>query len=188
MTMPMASSSLSRPGIAGRALGALFAVLALACFGFSLANAAQAAGLTGIHGTLTVERCSQHSTGGRGHRSTTECAGTFRSDDGGVVAEDATVRAALAVGGKVPVQRSGGSYVRTGFGEITRWIGASFGGWLLLAIGVPFAVTGVLPRSGGQFSLISHSISGTRAGTVRKWLFLGGLAGAAVCLYLTWTF
>jgi hypothetical protein len=163
MTMPMASSSLSRPGIAGRALGALFAVLALACFGFSLANAAQAAGLTGVHGTLTVERCSQHSTGGRGHRSTTECAGTFRSDDGGVVAEDATVRAALAVGGKVPVQRSGGSYVRTGFGEITRRIAASFGGWLLLAIGVPFAVTGVLPRSGGQFSLISHSISGTRA-------------------------
>lgn len=35
MTMPMASSPLSRPGIAGRALGALFAVLALACFGFS---------------------------------------------------------------------------------------------------------------------------------------------------------
>jgi hypothetical protein len=80
--------------------------------------------------------------------------------------------------------------VRTGFGEVTRWISVFFGGWIVVAIGLPFGTTGMMPRtrSGGQFALISRSISGTRMGAVRKWLFLGGLAGAAVCLFLTWTF
>jgi hypothetical protein len=33
--------------VAGRPLGGLFFVIALACFGFAFSNAAQAAGLTG---------------------------------------------------------------------------------------------------------------------------------------------
>lgn len=101
-------TTLPGPGLAGSALGGLFflvALVALVCFGYALSNAAQAADLTGTAGTLTVQD------------------------------ENAGVRAALTPGSKVAVQRSGNSYVRTGFGEVTRWISVFFGGLIVVAIG-----------------------------------------------------
>ncbi|TJZ46056.1 hypothetical protein FCH28_26370 [Streptomyces piniterrae] len=51
-----------------------------------------AAGLTGTHGTFTVEECFRESTS---HRSTAsddyQCEGTFRSDDGKVVDDKASL-------------------------------------------------------------------------------------------------
>ncbi|MEU6576989.1 hypothetical protein [Streptomyces sp. NPDC046805] len=182
---PLATApQLPRPGVLGRALGGLFFVLALVVFGFGLYNAAHAAGVAGTSGTLTVERCwVKH--GSRGSSDTTECGGTFRSDDGKVKDDQASVRADLKPGNKVSVQQAGDWYVQTGFGETTKWLAAFFLGWLVVAFGTAFAATGMFPRSGMHVALITRSISGTPAGRLRKWFVWGGLAGAGVCLLLT---
>ncbi|KPI05823.1 hypothetical protein OK074_4313 [Actinobacteria bacterium OK074] len=175
---------LPRPGITGRALGALFFVLALLVSGFGLYNAAHAAGVVGVHGTLAVERCWVDQ-GGRNSRGTTVCGGTFRSDDGRVVNDRASVRAAGKPGGKVSVQQAGDGYVRVGFGVASRWAGLFFLGWLVAAFGVAFAATGMFPRDRVQVAMVQRAVSGTRVRAVRRWLALGGLAGAAVCVLPT---
>ncbi|MFG2136342.1 hypothetical protein [Streptomyces sp. NPDC048650] len=176
-----------RPGLGGRALGALFFVVALVMCGMAISDAAHAGGLAGTHGTLTVKSCHVEHSGRTGHRSgTTWCDGTFRSDAGRITDDTATVRADLTAGGKVSVQQSGSEYLRTGPGEVSRWIALFFCGGVVAAIGVPFAVTGMFPRGGAQMLMINRSVSGTRAGSVRTWLFLGGLGGTAVCLLFTW--
>ncbi|MFJ5535371.1 hypothetical protein [Streptomyces sp. NPDC093261] len=182
---PLASSaSLPEPGIMGRGLGGLFFVLALAIFGFSLYNAAHAAGVAGTHGTLTVERCWVKQ-GSRSSSDTTVCGGTFRSDDGKITDDEASIRAKVKSGSKVSVQQAGGSYVRVGFGETTRWIALFFLGWLVVAFGMSFVATGRFPRSGMQVAMITRAVSGTRVGAVRKWFVGVGLAGSGVCLLLT---
>ncbi|MGW1028644.1 hypothetical protein ACWD4J_34005 [Streptomyces sp. NPDC002577] len=168
----------------GRALGGLFFVLALVIFGFGLYNAAHAAGVAGTHGTLTVEQCWVKQ-GGRSSSDTTVCGGTFRSDDGKVVDDQASIRAEAKRGSKVSVQQAGDWYVKVGFGETTRWFAVFFLGWLVVAFGMSFAVTGMFPRSGMQVAMITRAVSGTRVGAVRKWFVRGGLAGAGVCLLLT---
>ncbi|MFF4212694.1 hypothetical protein ACFYZE_25705 [Streptomyces sp. NPDC001796] len=169
----------------GRALGGLFFGLALVIFGVGLYNASHAAGVVGTHGTLTVERCWVEQ-GSRNSSDTTVCGGTFRSDDGKVVDDQASIRAKVKPGSKVSVQLgTGGRYVKVGFGETTRWIAMFFLGWLVAAFGMAFAATGMFPRSGMQVALITRAISGTKVGTVRKWFVRGGLAGAGVCLLLT---
>ncbi|GLW19068.1 hypothetical protein Stsp01_58110 [Streptomyces sp. NBRC 13847] len=178
---------LPRPGIGGRALGALFFVVALVMFGMAFSNAAHAGGIAGTHGTLTVKSCRVEHSGTTGHRSeTTWCEGTFRSGDGRSTDDTATVRADRKPGDKIPVQQSGNEYLRTGPGEVSRWIALFFCGWVVAAIGLPFAATGMFPRSGAQMLMINRSVSGTRAGEVRKWLFLVGIGGAAVCMLFTW--
>ncbi|TQJ90387.1 hypothetical protein [Streptomyces sp. SLBN-31] len=184
--MPLAppAPSLPRPGILGRAFGVLFFLIAVVIFGIGIFNAANAAGVIGTHGTLTVKNCwvergTRHS---RGH---TVCGGTFRSDDGNVVDEDASISAAVPPGSKVSVQRAADWYVRTGFGEAARWIAMFFLGWLVLAFGMAFAVTGMFPRDAAQVGMITREISDARVGTVRKWIVRGSLAGTAICLLLT---
>ncbi|MER6424217.1 hypothetical protein [Streptomyces sp. NPDC001137] len=183
--MPLAPTTrLPQPGIMGRALGGLFFVLALVIFGFGLYNAANAAGVAGTHGTLAVERCWVKQ-GSRSSSDTTVCGGTFRSDDGKIIDDQASIRASVKPGSKVSVQQAGDWYVRVGFGETTRWLAAFFLGWLVAAFGMSFAATGMFPRSGMQVAMITRSVSGTRVGTVRKWVVRGSLAGAGVCLLLT---
>ncbi|MFJ7903855.1 hypothetical protein ACIQ6V_25745 [Streptomyces sp. NPDC096198] len=181
---PLAQPELPQPGILGRALGALFFVVALGISGFGLYNAAHAAGVAGTHGTLAVEQCwVKH--GSHGSRGTKVCGGTFRSDDGKTVDDEASVRSEVKPGSRVSVQRAGDGYVRVGFGETARWVALFFLGWLVVAFGMSFAATGMFPRSGMQVALITRAVSGTRVGTVRKWIVRGGLAGAGVCLLLT---
>jgi hypothetical protein len=179
---------LPRPGLGGRALGAACFVLTLICWGFASVNATHAAGLTGTHGTLTVEKCWEKSaTRASSHRSQpTVCSGTFRSDDGKTVIEAAELTAELTPGDQVSVQQGSDRYVQTGLGQVSRWIAVFFGSWLLAAFGIAFAVTGRLPRRGAHISLILRTISGTRAGVVRAWLVRIGLAGAALFLVLYW--
>uniref|UniRef100_J1SAP9 Uncharacterized protein n=1 Tax=Streptomyces auratus AGR0001 TaxID=1160718 RepID=J1SAP9_9ACTN len=188
MTPLATAPELPRPGFGGRALGALFFVGALVMFGIAFSNAAHAGGLAGTHGTLTAKSCYAKHSGRVGNRSsTTWCDGTFRSDDGRTTDDTATVRADLKSGGKVSVQQSGGEYLRTGPGEVSRWTALFFCGWVVAAIGVPFAVTGMFPgRSAQILMMINRSVSGTRAGEVRKWLFLGGIGGAVMCMLFTW--
>ncbi|MGW5662000.1 hypothetical protein ACWEWG_18155 [Streptomyces sp. NPDC003758] len=177
-------TTLPQPGVMGRALGGLFFVLALVIFGVGLYNASHSAGVVGTHGTLTVERCWVEQ-GSRNSSDHTVCGGTFRSDDGKVVDDQASIRAKVKPGGKVSVQRAGGWYVKVGFGETTRWIAMFFLGWLVAAFGMAFAATGMFPRSGMQVALITRAVSGTRVGMVRKWFVRGGSVGAGVCLLLT---
>jgi hypothetical protein len=178
------TAALPRPSIMGRALGGLFFVLALVTFGFGLYNAAHAAGLAGTHGTLAVERCWVEQ-GSRNSSDTKVCGGTFRSDNGKIIDDQASIRAEVKPGSKVSVQQAGNGYVEVGFGETTRWIAMFFLGWLVVAFGMSFAVTGMFPRSGMQVAMITRAVSGTRVGMVRKWLVRGGLAGSGVCLLLT---
>ncbi|MGW1259145.1 hypothetical protein ACWD5Q_29180 [Streptomyces sp. NPDC002513] len=168
----------------GRALGGLFFVVALVIFGFGLYNAAHAAGIAGTHGTLAVERCWVKQ-GSRSSSDTTVCGGTFRSDDGKILDDEASIRAEVKPGSKVSVQQAGDWYVQVGFGETTRWIAMFFLGWLVVAFGMSFAATGMFPRSGMQVVVITRAVSGTQVGMVRKWLVRVGLAGSGVCLLLT---
>ena len=182
---PLAPTTpLPQPGIMGRALGGLFFVLALVIFGIGLYNAAHAAGVAGTHGTLAVERCWVKQ-GSRSSSDTTVCGGTFRSDDGKIVDDQASIRAEVKPGSKVSVQEAGDWYVRVGFGETTRWIAVFFLGWLVVAFGMAFAATGMFPRSGMQVALITRAVSGTRVGAVRKWFVRGSLVGSGLCLLLT---
>ncbi len=192
--IPLASTApLPQPSIKGRALGGVFFVLALVIFGFGLYNGANAAGVVGTHGTLTVEQCRVRHRVRGSLVVTTVCGGTFRSDDGKVVDDQASIRAEAVAervkpGSKVSVQRADDWYVwyvRVGFGETTRWIAMFFLGWLVVAFGMSFAATGMFPRSGMQVVMITRAVSGTRVGTVRKWLVCGGLVGSVVCLLLT---
>ncbi|KIZ13825.1 hypothetical protein [Streptomyces natalensis] len=186
---PLATApSLPRPGPGGRVLGAVFFVLALVVFGLACSRIAYAGGLAGSPGTLTATSCHALRAAGSSHPTSgpTVCEGTFRSDDGRSTDEVATVRADATPGDRIAVQGADGEYVRTGPGEVARWIALFFSGWLVAAFGVPFAATGMLPRSGVQAALINRSVSGTRAGTVRNRLYLVGLGGAAVSLLVTW--
>jgi len=168
----------------GRALGAVFFVLALVIFGVGLYNAAHAAGIVGTHGTLTVERCWLKQ-GTRNASDTTVCGGTFRSDNGKVVDAQASIRAKVKPGSRVSVQQADDWYVKVGFGATTRWIAVFFLGWLVAAFGMSFAATGMFPRSGMQVAMITRAISGSRVATLRRWFVGGGLVGGGVCLLLT---
>ncbi|MBK3644359.1 hypothetical protein [Streptomyces sp. MBT33] len=182
--MPLAPApSLPSPGIMGRALGVFFFLIALTIFGIGILNAANAAGLVGTHGTLAVKDCwvqrgTRHS---RGH---TVCEGIFRSDDRKVVDDRAGISAAVPPGSKVSVQRAGDWYVRTGFGEVARWIAMFFLGGLVLAFGMAFAATGMFPRDAAQVGMISREVSESRVGTVRRWIVRGSLAGVVICILL----
>ncbi|MFH8571440.1 hypothetical protein [Streptomyces sp. NPDC017993] len=69
-----------------------FLAVALVIFTVLFIKGLTAAGLTGTHGTFTVKECSRESTS---HRSTAQhdddCAGTFRSDDGKAVDNEASL-------------------------------------------------------------------------------------------------
>lgn len=183
LTRLVPTAPLPRPGVLGRALGGLFFVIAMAIFGIGLYNASHAAGVVGTHGTLTVERCWVKQ-GSRSSSENTVCEGIFRSDDGKVVDDQASIRAKVKTGSTVPVQEAGDWYVKVGFGETARWLAVFFLGWLVAAFGMAFAATGMFPRSGMQVAMITQAVSGTRVGTVRKWFVRGGLAGAAFCILL----
>ncbi|MEW1750427.1 hypothetical protein ACIQU1_15920 [Streptomyces angustmyceticus] len=178
--------SMPAPSAKGRLFGGLFFFLALLCAGFSLYNSTHAAGLVGRHGTLTVERCwIDH--GSRHHSDKTVCAGTFRADDGTTVDHEATVTADRERGDRIPVQQTVSGYLATGFGEIWRWCALFFLGWIVAALGIPFAATGIMP-SRGQAVAVGRLIAGTRASAWMKRLVLGGAGGAALSLYLAWIF
>ncbi|MGW2518472.1 hypothetical protein ACWC09_15920 [Streptomyces sp. NPDC001617] len=176
-----------RPGFLGRALGVLFFGLALAAFWFGLHNAALATGLAGRHGILAVDRCWVE--GGHRHsKGTSVCGGTFRSDDGKVVDDQASAWVEVKPGSKVSVRKAGDWYVQVGFVETVRWLSLFFLGLIVLAFGMVFAATGRFPRSGRQVVLITRAASETRVGVVRKWMVRGGLFGVGACLLVMLSF
>jgi hypothetical protein len=181
-TSPYAST----PGASwkGRAFGALFFLGALVCVCFSVYNAAHAAGLAGRGGTVTVESCWVEQ-GSRNSSDQTVCSGTFRPDDGSRPVPEAKISRELHQGQKIEVQQSANGFLPVGFREIWRWNALFFLGWIVAALGVPFAVTGIFPGREQAFA-VGARIRGTRAAVVMKYLFLGGAAGIAVCLYMMW--
>jgi hypothetical protein len=133
---------------------------------------------------VTVERCwIDH--GSRNSSDKTVCSGTFRPDDGSAVDPDAVVHMELRPGAKAEVQQTGRGYLPSGFAETSRWNALFFFAWIVAALGIPFAVTGIFPARTKAFE-VGALIRGTRAAAVMKYLFIGGAGGAAVCLYLTW--
>ncbi|GAB2792440.1 hypothetical protein [Streptomyces daliensis] len=174
------------PSWKGRALGGFLLLVALVCAGVSVYNAAHAAGLAGRHGTLTVENCWVEQ--GRRHSSDkTICSGVFRPADGSAPDREATLTRDLARGDTVEVQQTARGYLATGFGETWRWNALFFVGWIAAGIGVVFVASGIFPRR-GQESAVTERIRGTRSAVAAKYLCLGGVAGVAVSLYLTWLF
>lgn len=120
--------------------------------------------------------------------ATRRCApATFRADDGTTVDHEATITADRERGDRVPVQQTVSGYLATGFGEIWRWCALFFLGWIVAALGIPFAATGIMP-SRGQAVAVGRLIAGTRASAWMKRLVLGGAGGAALSLYLAWIF
>lgn len=172
------------PGWRGRALGGLFFLIGLVCVGVSVYNAAHTAGFAGRHGTLTVERC-WIDQGSRNSSDKTLCSGTFRPDDGGKPRQEAVVHRELKKGDEVAVQQTGRGYLPGGLAETWRWNALFFIGWIVAALGVPFAATGLFPGRGQAFQ-VGAAIRGTRAAKVMKYLLVGGAGGAAVCFYLLW--
>jgi hypothetical protein len=184
--MPLAPTApLPEPGVMGRVLGGLFFAIALVIFGFGLYNAAHAAGVVGTHGTLAVERCWVDRGISRHSRDTPVCGGTFRSDNGKIIDDQASIRDEVKPGSEVSVQQAGEGYLRVGFAETTRWIAMFFLGWLVVAFGMSFAATGMFPRNRAQVIMITRAVSDTRVGKVRRWFVRAGLSGTGVCLVLT---
>ncbi|NLU74679.1 hypothetical protein HCC61_18700 [Streptomyces sp. HNM0575] len=177
-------AALPGPSWKGRAFGALFFVGALVCLGLAAYNAAHAAGLAGRHGTVTVQSCWVEQ-GSRNSSDTTVCSGTFRPDDGSRPVPDAQVSRELRQGQRIEVSQSANGFLPTGFREIWRWNALFFFGWIVAGLGVPFAATGIFPGR-AQAVAVGDRIRGTRAAVVMKYLFLGGGAGTAVCLYMIW--
>ncbi|WP_314172833.1 hypothetical protein [Streptomyces winkii] len=182
LTSPYAA--LPAPSWKGRALGGLFFLGALACVCFSVYSAAYASGLAGRHGTITAQTCWVEQ-GSRNSSDTTVCSGTFRPEDGSRPVRDAEVTRKVARGETIEVQQSGHGFVPVGFREIWRWNVLFFLGWIVAALGVPFAATGILPGTGQAFA-VGTRIRGTRAAAVMKYLFIGGGGGVALCLYMMW--
>lgn len=182
VTSPYAA--LPGPSWKGRAMGVLFFLAGLACVCFSLYNTAHAAGLAGRQGTITVERCwTEH--GSRNSSDKTVCSGVFRPDDGSRAVPDAELARDLRQGQKIEAQQAGDRFLPVGFREIWRWNALFFFGWIVAALGVPFAATGIFPGSQQAFA-VGVRIRGTRAAAVMKYMFAGGALGAAVCLYMVW--
>lgn len=175
---------LPEPGWKGRALGALFFIGALVCVWIAVYNGAHAVGLAGRQGTLTVESCRVEQ-GSRNSSDTTVCSGTFEPRDGSRPVEHAEVTRELRRGEKLQVQQSGNGFVPVGFRELWRWNALFFLAWIVAALGVPFAATGIVPRR-GQAAALGPRLSGTRAAVVMKYLYLVGGGGIAVCLYMMW--
>lgn len=108
-------------------VAALFAG-AIATLVTSVPHLAYAARWEGTPGVFVVRSCAQVGEAKERH---TECAGTFRSDDGTTVDPGATISDPLTAGSTVPVQlTSGGGYALVGV--------AAFCGWLTVVL---FGVT-----------------------------------------------
>ncbi|OEU88396.1 hypothetical protein DB35_18980 [Streptomyces abyssalis] len=182
LTSPYAA--LPAPSWKGRALGALFFLGALVCVCFSVYNGAHAAGMAGRQGTITVEACRVEQ-GSRNSSDTTVCSGTFRPEDGSRAVPGAEVTRELRQGEKIEVQQSGNGFVPVGFREIWRWNALFFFAWIVAALGVPFAATGIFPGRQQAFA-VGQRVRGTRAAVVMKYLYIGGGGGIAVCLYMIW--
>lgn len=182
LTSPYAA--LPDPSWKGRALGALFFIGALLCGFFAVYNGAHAAGLAGRQGTITVEACRVEQ-GTRNSSDKTVCSGTFRPGDGSRHVPGAEVTRELRQGEKIEVQQSGNGFVPVGFREIWRWNALFFFGWIIAALGVPFAATGIFPGRQQAFA-VGVRVRGTRTAVVMKYLFIGGGGGIAVCLYMMW--
>ncbi|MGH3309798.1 MAG: hypothetical protein ACRDP3_04315 [Streptomyces sp.] len=178
------NAPLPAPSWKGRVLGGVFFLAALVCVGFSVYNAAHAGGLAGRHGTLTVQRCWVEQ-GTRNSSDTTVCSGSFRPEDDSAVVRDAELRREHRPGAEVPVQQTGSGYLASGLAETWRWNALFFIAWIVAALGVPFAATGIFPARTQAFA-VGARVRGTRAAVVMKYLYIGGAAGTAVCLYLTW--
>jgi hypothetical protein len=172
------------PSRKGRVFGGLFFVLAAVCVGIAAYNIAHTAGLAGRPGTVTVERCwTEHGSGRSSDKVV--CSGTFRPDDGTRAVPDAVVPRALKAGQEIAVQQTGRGYLPSGAGETARWIALFFFAWIVAALGIPFAATGIFPGR-GQAAAVGASIRGTGAARVLKYMMAGGAGGAAVSLYVTW--
>ncbi|WP_037601864.1 hypothetical protein [Streptacidiphilus rugosus] len=86
----------------------------------SVPNVAYAGRWAGNPGLFTVGSCTQVGEGKERH---TECAGTFRPDNGGPVDTHALITRDLAAGEAVPVQQtSDGGYTRVGVAPLLGWL------------------------------------------------------------------
>lgn len=178
------SPALTGPSWKGRAFAALLLLggLALMCIGFY--NVAHTAGLAGRHGTFTAMSCWVEQ-GSRNSGDRTVCSGTFLPENGTRTVSGAVLERKLREGQKIEVQQTGYGYLASGVGETSRWGFLFFMGWLIAALGVPFAVTGLTPDKDLMFE-VEDRVRGTRTGLTTKYLLIGGAGGLAVCGYLTW--
>ncbi|WP_037606894.1 hypothetical protein [Streptacidiphilus rugosus] len=126
-----------RKNIAG---GLVFGVIGLLLVGGCALMLAYSTGLTGTPGQLRVDACAQVGSGRGQHL---DCFGTFRSDDGRVVDQDAVLAHHYSPGTEVRVERSGGgTYYPVGpAGTAGALAGAGFGVMFLALAGGLFVQT-----------------------------------------------
>jgi hypothetical protein len=134
------------PSWKGWTLGAVLLLGALVFGCVFVFKAANAAGLAGQPGTLTVEECSTEQLDN--DREKVTCFGTFHPDDGSPPEyfAEMTVDSLLPQGEKIEVQQTGFGYVLVGAGETWNMAVGFFMMWIVAAVGLPFAATGIPPR------------------------------------------
>ncbi|MFJ9589873.1 hypothetical protein [Streptomyces acidicola] len=179
--------------LGGRLFGALLLLVALGICAAGVNMMLTAAGVQGMQGTLTVERCWKQDRSGKAFDEP-RCSGTFRPDGGGEPVENAEYRgggaADVAVGQKLDVHEDGPTYKLSGGKGLAQGVMAVFGGLAFSALAVPFLATGIQPRWFGRgenrtrvLAMVTFGIKGTTAGRVRNALLLVGLAGMLVSYF-----
>jgi hypothetical protein len=195
-TMFGSPSTLPAPGLGGRLLGVVLLLAALGICAGGVSMVLEAAGVTGVQGTLTVRHCWEQDRSGRAFDEP-RCSGTFRPDDGGAPVENAEYRgggaADVAAGESLRVHQEGLTYrLSGGKGEAQGALMVS-GGVAFAALAVPFLATGVGPRwfggDGGAHSrmrtlfVVTFGVKGTTVGRVRNAVLGVGLAGMLVSYF-----
>lgn len=183
--------SLPSPGRGGRLLGVVLLLAALGICAGGVSMVLEAAGVTGVQGTLTVRRCWDQDRSGKAFDEP-RCSGTFRPDDGGEPVKGAQYRgggaADVAAGQQLAVHQEGLTYKLSGGRGQAQGALMISGGVAFAALAVPFLATGIGPRwfgGGGENRLrvlftVTFGVKGSTAGRVRNAVLWAGLAGMLV--------
>ncbi|MFI9229881.1 hypothetical protein [Streptomyces rimosus] len=191
--------------VLGRAVGLVLLVLGVMVGVISAKQAALAAGVTGAHGTYTVEECHERypAAGSRHAGRTISCTGAFHPARNGDSGDREGGGSASGTGGvnpfgtfhpdavyppgtRVPVQTGdGGTYVAAGWKHAWGNLAGVAVALPMLAAGVFCLLTGFGARWGRSFA---DSWDGLPVGFVLRPLLLSvagmGILGAAVFLFL----
>ena len=182
--------ALPSPTPGGRLLGVVLLLAALGICAGGVSTVLEAAGVTGVQGTLTVQRCWDQDRSGKAFDEP-RCSGTFRPDDGADPVRDAEYRgggaADVATGQRLAVHQDGLTYkLSGGRGEAQGALMIS-GGVAFAALAVPFLATGIGPRwfGGGENRMrvlftVTFGVKGSAAGRARNAVLCVGLAGMLV--------
>jgi hypothetical protein len=110
---------------------------------WGVGNLAYAARLTGTPGLFLVDHCASH---GQGRQRTTLCYGSFRADDGQVLAAGPVTDGRLSGGARLPMQYHDRQVSQVGVAPIAGWVivlsfavAALSGALQLATVGVEFA-------------------------------------------------